>query len=213
MFVGLLTGYLQATYINKLQTNKFMYNGVMYQEHYAITYAIPSENQYQIDVAVGQTDSRNYCFIFLNGNAFYNIQIDTKINASLGHPSVFSIMPGYDLYSVQDCQFRTLITGTVGQFTVQTITFMRNKQEHPYLRIHNSQLNYTTILKQTGGPLQLAGITVLLSGQRLNVLNTSVKIVTELTPNTHQMSGLVLLANQSVIAVRNASICGVYYSA
>lgn len=50
MFMVLLTGCLQITYVNKLQTNKFAYNGVMYHEHYAITYAIPSENQYQIDI-------------------------------------------------------------------------------------------------------------------------------------------------------------------
>lgn len=46
MFMVLLARCLQTTYISKLQTNKFAYNGVMYREHYAITYAIPSENQY-----------------------------------------------------------------------------------------------------------------------------------------------------------------------
>ena len=75
----------------------------MYHEHYAVTYAIPSENKYQIEITADRADSRNYYFVFLNGNAFYNVQVDTKINASLGNPSVFSIMPGYDLYSIQNC--------------------------------------------------------------------------------------------------------------
>lgn len=83
--------------------------------------------------------------MFLNGNAFYNVSVDIRVNASLSQPSVFSIMPGYDLYSIQNCRFRTLVTGTAGQLTIQAITFMRNKLEHPYLRIYDSQLNFTAV--------------------------------------------------------------------